>query len=562
MRTNVTAEQIREQLQKVFTNAAMTAQYNSDNEQYDGICGWCGVMAPISRPAFVHDFGEAATAQAEREARADIETWQKEYAVSEWAAHKAEADKHEAAGQPVPEVGFFCWANTSNWKCDGGKGFIDEIENQWYAEHDDDINVSRVLVKVAKVVTVSVDELDRAALADELAAAEKLPGGGWIEKDEHLNMVAPFALHYTEVTAITDGVRYYFIDSEGYDYARYILFPNDWRKYFALQVIAINDKHEEEQLAKKQQEQKEHAIAMTNYTARCKRWSTIMRPVTDLEKQIKAAKYGTPEYTVLKRKLTAVRRANILAMCRKAFPGVKFSLTKNDGWGSSWTLTYTDGPTEEAFNEAVDLDLFVTHYDTFDGMTDCSDVINVSSKFSTFARTYMGNDGSTKGVKVEREMSDETEKELCAKVVAAVPELKGNNGGKGFHRDFLSAGVRIKIADLVGNDWARTWIYVSSLAREIFDKTDYYKAPEPTKTVAGSASKAASTEADSNKILTFEAYSEKAIVVRGYNDAQYTDLVNMGGKYNRRLKGGAGIIFSAKKHAEIIAEYIAANHTA
>lgn len=105
MRTNVTAELIREQLQKVFTDAAMTAQYNSQNEQYICLCGWCGINSPVSRPAYVCEFGEAATAQAEREALADIESWRKEYAGSDWAKHKAEADKHESDGQPVPTVG-------------------------------------------------------------------------------------------------------------------------------------------------------------------------------------------------------------------------------------------------------------------------------------------------------------------------------------------------------------------------------------------------------------------------------------------------------------------------
>ena len=57
--------------------------------------------------------------------------------------------------------------------------------------------------------------------------------------------------------------------------------------------------------------------------------------------------------------------------------------------------------------------------------------------------------------------------------------------------------------------------------------------------------------------LTAEEYSERATVVRGYDEAQYNELVALGGKYNRRLKGGPGIIFSTKKHGEAVAEYIA-----
>lgn len=93
MATNVTKEEIRKQLTIIFASAAKSASYFSNNEQYEGFCGWCGVMAPLSRLAFFKTFGEVVTIEAETGARADLENWRKEYQTSEWAAHKTEADR-------------------------------------------------------------------------------------------------------------------------------------------------------------------------------------------------------------------------------------------------------------------------------------------------------------------------------------------------------------------------------------------------------------------------------------------------------------------------------------
>lgn len=64
-----TLNQIAENLAKVFTDKAESAQYYSDNEQYICLCGWCGTMSPVSRPAYVKTFGKATTEEAETIAR-------------------------------------------------------------------------------------------------------------------------------------------------------------------------------------------------------------------------------------------------------------------------------------------------------------------------------------------------------------------------------------------------------------------------------------------------------------------------------------------------------------
>lgn len=61
-----TFNEIVENLVKVFTDKAESAQYYSSNEQYICMCGWCGTMSPVSRPAYIKTFGKETTEAADR----------------------------------------------------------------------------------------------------------------------------------------------------------------------------------------------------------------------------------------------------------------------------------------------------------------------------------------------------------------------------------------------------------------------------------------------------------------------------------------------------------------
>lgn len=98
-------------------------------------------------------------AEAEEGAREDIANLRNEYERSEWTARKAEADNHRAAGQPVPMVGAYVWGTCTWCKCDGGKGYMDEIQTR--VELAD--SAREALLHVEKVIAVTADELDRRA---------------------------------------------------------------------------------------------------------------------------------------------------------------------------------------------------------------------------------------------------------------------------------------------------------------------------------------------------------------------------------------------------------------
>ena len=469
MGTNeITLAQITEQLVKIYTNPGKLATYNGINEQYTMFCGWTGgVNAPESRPAYVRTFGADVVATAEDKARRELVDSNDAYKRSQWAVMAQAADDHTDAGEPVPSPGVYIWGMGSNLKCDGGRGLLDEIEAQ--EVYCDEVPTPSML-HVSRVITTTAAELDRPELADELAAANRLPGGGWMEEDERLKLIAPYRLVCIEVTVVTDGKRYYYIDSEGYDYARYIFLPLSWREMFATELQAVTAKEQARQAKKQAERDAAHAAAVAEYRAKCDRWAHLMRPVTELEAALDGTHYGTPEYKATARALAAARRANILAMCRAASPGVKFSVRQYNGWGGSWELTYTDGPTEEAFAAAVDLDLFRTYRDTYDGYTDCADTIRTSEEYCTFARTYMGRRG-TGGVRVERKKSDTAAATIRARVLEKLPELAD---GRMIRSSELTNAQRNAYYELTNNLTDNcTWFCLDSVTRDVFDATNF-----------------------------------------------------------------------------------------
>ena len=79
MKYNVIFSEIVAQLVKVYNSEEMTLDYNMKGEMFDAICGWCGVMAPISREAFIKAFGASVVIKAENKAREEIQAAQERH---------------------------------------------------------------------------------------------------------------------------------------------------------------------------------------------------------------------------------------------------------------------------------------------------------------------------------------------------------------------------------------------------------------------------------------------------------------------------------------------------
>ena len=468
-----TLNQIAENLAKVFTDKAESAQYYSDNEQYICLCGWCGTMSPVSRPAYVKTFGKATTEEAETKAREIIAEKEAARQRTKYAEHAREADNLEG----VPAVGGFFWADNSGLKCDGGRGLFEELHALNY--YTDAQNTPARLCRVEQIINVSAEDFARPSIADELVTRHNLQGFARSEDvaeddNDYYNDPEKLATFYTVgALVVSPSGKYFMIDSEGYSYARYIYVPTEWPEMLADEVASVKAAEDARKAEEARQAAEEKAQRLAEYRARCAKWSHLMRNVEKMEQEGKATA----------RKIDNARKANILAMCAAAFPGVKFSVSVRRGWGADFELTWTDGPTVEEFNAKTDLDLFCSRRDTFNGWDDSSDVI--CAEFIDFARLAMGRNGGN--VETVREMSDEARAALLADIFAAVPAADNRNK-YGYTEAFtytkkeaeaVAAALGVDVFDIFAHGYTEN---AETIARRAWDKRSYTKptTPDPT----------------------------------------------------------------------------------
>lgn len=475
-----TFNEIVENLVKVLTDKEESAEYYSDSDLYICPCGWCGNMSPLSRPAYYKTFGKDTTEAAEAKAREIIAEKEAARQRTKYAEHAREADRLEG----VPAVGGFFWADNSGLKCDGGRGLYEELHALNYYTHADEKPAR--LCCVEQIINVSEADFARPGLADELVTRYNLQGFARSEdvnQDDNTynNDPEKLATFYTVgALVVSPSGKYYLIDSEGYNYARYIYVPIEWPELLADEVASVKAKEEARKAAEERQAAEEKAQRLADYHARCAKWSPLMRNVEKMEQ----------DGTASARKIDNARKANILAMCAAAFPGVKFSLKVRRGWGADFELTWTDGPTEEEFKEKTDLNLFCSRRDTFDGWDDSTDVIY--SEFADFARLTMGSNGGD--IKTVREMSDEARAELLAQIFAAVPAADNRNK-YGYTEAYtytnkeaeaVAAALGVDVFDIFAHGYAEN---AETIARRAWNVRSYTKTttPEPTDPKPGKA---------------------------------------------------------------------------
>lgn len=482
-----TFKNIVENLVKVLTDKAESAQYYSDNEQYICLCGWCGTMSPVSRPAYYKTFGKDTTEAAEAKAREIIAEKEAARQRTKYAQHAQEADRLEG----VPAVGGFFWADNSGLKCDGGRGLFEELHALNY--YTDAQNTPARLCCVSEVIRVSEEDFARPALADELVQARALQGCSRsedVDEDDNTYYNDPEKLEtfYTVgALVVSPSGKYYLIDSEGYSYARYIYVPIEWPVMLADEVASVKAEEEARKAAEERQAAEEKAQRLAKYRARCAKWSPLMRNVEKMEQ----------DGTASARKIDNARKSNILAMCAAAFPGVKFAVSVRRGWGADFELSWTDGPTVEEFNEKTDLSLFCRCRDTFDGWDDSTGVYY--AEFADFARLTMGSNGGD--IKTERVMSDEARAEILAQIFEVVPAANVTNK-YGYTEAYtytnkeaeaVAAALGVDVLDIFERGYSEN---AETIARRAWNVHSYTKTttPEPTDPKPGKAKAANSTD--------------------------------------------------------------------
>ena len=232
--------------------------------------------------------------------------------------------------------------------------------------------------------------------------------------------------HYiTMVTAIITPSHFFFIDAEGYSYTRQFLVPVGFETMPEYLAAVEQFRKDQEEKERKEREAKAKAYAL--YIERCKKWENLMQILPEggrlpenywsMSREERKAAEAKKDAADRKRHNTA--RANILAMCRAAFPGVKFSLTTNNGWGGGMEIRWEDGPTVEEFEAATDLDLFTVCEVGFDGMTDSTEYYK--AEFTDFANKYC--EMSYGVIKPERGFSLARLQEVGEKIRQILPQF-------------------------------------------------------------------------------------------------------------------------------------------
>lgn len=468
-----TFNNIVDQLVKVLTDKAESAQYYSDNEQYVCMCGWCGTMSPESRPAYIKTFGKDTTEQAEAKAREIIAEKEAARQRTKYAQHAQEADRLEG----VPAVGGFFWADNSGLKCDGGRGLFEELHALTCYTHAAEKPAR--LCCVEQIIKVSEADFARPELADELVTRHNLQGfcrSEDVTEDRNTYNYTPeeWATFYTVgALVVSPSGKYYLIDSEGYNYARYIYVPIEWPEMFADEVESIKAAEEARKAEEERKAAEEKAQRLAEYRKRCAKWLPLMRNVEKMEQ----------DGTASARKIDNARKANILAMCAAAFHGVKFSVSVRRGWGADFELTWTDGPTVEEFNDKTDLNLFCSRRDTFNGWDDSTGVDY--AEFADFARLTMGRNGGD--IKTAREMSDEARAELLAQIFGVVPAADNRNK-YGYTEAYtytdkeaeaVAAALGVDVFDIFAHGYTEN---AETIARRAWNLCSYTKPTDPTPT--------------------------------------------------------------------------------
>lgn len=222
----------------------------------------------------------------------------------------------------------------------------------------------------------------------------------------------------------------------------------------------------------------------------------------------------------------AATAAAIREELKKNFSGVKFSVTSESfAGGDSCHISWTDGPTRTEV-EAI---TGKYQYGSFDGMTDCYNYTNSREDIP-----------QVKYVSESRSISEEIEKIVIAGLMA----LKTYNEEE--LNDFSRTGPKQQARYILSVTTIPLGYTEAKVITDENDSFNYFKliftTPEQPK--AKQPQGAEATEAGEVKIVD---YSEKAFAVIGDFSAHYDNLINLGGKYNKFLKCGRGIIFSKTK---------------
>lgn len=555
MARNITFQQITDELIRVFGNKEKKDEYyRGTGAQFSLFTGPFGNMSPANRVAYIQEFGTETTEKAEAEALRIISDKKAEYSETNHARYVKEADSNESeAFGYIPKEGDFVWAVQSCMKNDGS-GLRGEIAD--ILECEEEKQKKKILCKIEKVFRVTKEKLEdnhtaNMLVQDYVKNGEDFPGGAQSDDDSYKDLYDEYLTFFTLTAAVIDeSGRWFLIDSEKCDYARYLLLPFGFQSMFS-NIIEDIEKDKQMRL---EEERLEDERQVEEYTKRCEKWEDVMTDVSPLiekrsilNEKFRKTSYRQPEYEKIKKECSAVDREiltvqkrNISAMVKKAFPGLKHTVRKGSGYRYDFEVEYIDGPTEDEFIEKTDFGLFVGIYTYFDGMTDSTNYSR--AKYTDFAKKYIGDCDSSE-VEVIRRCNPETTNRIANEIEEMFPELKDRG-----ERDFTISEVQ-SIATRLGCDTdnlqRRIDGYRSLTSNDVAIKawhsmSFYNNVDNRQKEYGGEENK----ESKESEFAVID-YNERCIAVTGDTKPLSGKLKKIG-MYNSRLSCGPGWVFSKK----------------
>lgn len=177
--------------------------------------------------------------------------------------------------------------------------------------------------------------------------------------------------HYiTNYTLIKTPTTYFFIDCEGYQYARFFAISEDFREMS--QYKTIKARKEREEAERKAAEEEAERKAAEKMRAKVAQWSDVLERVP-----------VAPDYNSSKGEkaayMAAVKR-NMKAVFAHYFPGVNMSIVMSSrGWHAETTLKWEDGPTLDEVEGVAEWSFFAANVYHSDPYADYGDYVEIEA---------------------------------------------------------------------------------------------------------------------------------------------------------------------------------------
>lgn len=229
----------------------------------------------------------------------------------------------------------------------------------------------------------------------------------------------------------------------------------------------------------------------------------------------------------------AAAAAAIRTELKKAYPNCKFSVTSESfAGGDSVYISWTDGPTRDKV-EAITSKY---QYGSFNGMEDIYEYTNSREDLP-----------QSKYVSESRSLSETLVNEIAEQLKAVRVYTEAQLNGSDYRNNPTQDATQLLYSTDIPKDYLSAKVIREPDAHEFQIQFTTATQPEPTQPT---------TTANDQKIQVVD-YTEKSFAIIGNFSEIYSDLIAMGGKYNKFLKCGRGIIFSKTKLDEVKAFLIA-----